>query len=206
MSTDSRRYRSLFLRNRKSLVWTGGIPAALAAIVAGLAIAPAFAADAPFGPSNPFYAPSTLPFQAPPFDKIKDADYQPAIEAGMAQQLKEIAGDRGQSCAADVREHDRRDGKDRAAAQPRDGASSAASPARTLDPELQKVKDIEAPKLAAHQDAIYLNPKLFAARRGDLQAARFAEARSGIAAPGRVSTTRNSCMRARTSPTPTRRS
>src|SRR5277367_7192649 len=43
-----------------------------------------------FGPNNPFYAPSTLPFQAPPFDKIKDADYQPAIEAGMAQQRKEM--------------------------------------------------------------------------------------------------------------------
>ena len=42
-----------------------------------------------FGPSNPFYAESTLPFQAPPFDKIKDSDYQPAIEAGMAQQLQE---------------------------------------------------------------------------------------------------------------------
>src|ERR1700721_4490405 len=47
-------------------------------------------ADAGFGPSNPFYAPSALPFQAPPFDKIKDSDYQPAIEAGMAQHLKEI--------------------------------------------------------------------------------------------------------------------
>src|ERR1700753_3118514 len=47
-------------------------------------------ADAQFGPSNPFYAPSTLPFHAPPFDKIKDGDYQPAIEAGMAEQIKEI--------------------------------------------------------------------------------------------------------------------
>ena len=31
-----------------------------------------------------------MPFQAPPFDKIKDSDYQPAIDAGMAQQLKEM--------------------------------------------------------------------------------------------------------------------
>ena len=43
---------------------------------------------ASFGPSNPFYAASTLPFQAPPFDKIKDSDYQPAIDAGMAQQTQ----------------------------------------------------------------------------------------------------------------------
>src|SRR6266436_9765061 len=50
----------------------------------------ALAASADFGPSNPFYAPSTLPFQAPPFDKIKDEDFQPAIEAGMAQAKAEL--------------------------------------------------------------------------------------------------------------------
>src|SRR3569833_3742032 len=43
-----------------------------------------------FGPGNPFYSASTLPYQAPAFDKIKDADYQPALEAGMAEQLKEV--------------------------------------------------------------------------------------------------------------------
>src|SRR5215471_17443387 len=41
-----------------------------------------------FGPANPFFAPSPLPFHAPPFNKIKDTDYQPAIEAGMAEQLR----------------------------------------------------------------------------------------------------------------------
>src|SRR5580698_9420518 len=46
--------------------------------------------DSGFGPSNPFYTESSLPFHAPPFDKIKDADYQPAIEAGMGQQLAEV--------------------------------------------------------------------------------------------------------------------
>src|ERR1700736_6943809 len=45
---------------------------------------------ADFGPSSPFYAPSALPFHAPPFDKIKDEDYQPAIESGMAEELSEI--------------------------------------------------------------------------------------------------------------------
>ena len=43
-----------------------------------------------FGPNNPFYAASTLPFHAPPFDQIKDSDYQPAIDAGMAEQRQEI--------------------------------------------------------------------------------------------------------------------
>src|SRR5580704_19127457 len=51
---------------------------------------PALAPTNDFGPSNPFYASSTLPFQAPPFDKIKDEDFQPAIEAGIAQQQAEI--------------------------------------------------------------------------------------------------------------------
>src|ERR1700749_4369601 len=49
------------------------------------------AKDAGFGPSNPFYAKSTLPFEAPPFDKIKDSDYEPAIVAGVAEEWQEIA-------------------------------------------------------------------------------------------------------------------
>lgn len=61
-----------------------------AVLILGLTTLPALSADTEFGPQNPFYAPSTLPFQAPPFNKIKDADYQPAIEAGMAQQKKEM--------------------------------------------------------------------------------------------------------------------
>jgi len=71
------------LKHKISVVACGAI--ALAGICT-----PVAAADAKFGPSNPFYAPSVLPFQAPPFDKIKDDDYQPAIEAGMAEELSEI--------------------------------------------------------------------------------------------------------------------
>src|SRR3954454_7568379 len=40
--------------------------------------------------SNPFAKPSSLPFQAPRFDLIKDGDYQPAIEAGIAEQAAEV--------------------------------------------------------------------------------------------------------------------
>ena len=47
-------------------------------------------AAAAFGPSNPFYVASTLPFHAPPFDRIHDADFEPAIEAGIAQQRAEL--------------------------------------------------------------------------------------------------------------------
>ena len=58
--------------------------------------------DAKFGPANPFYAESTLPFHAPPFDKIKDSDYQPAIEAGMAQELAEVQAIADNPAAADI--------------------------------------------------------------------------------------------------------
>ena len=39
---------------------------------------------------NPFFKPSMLPYQAPPFDKIKDSDFQPAMEEGMKQELTEV--------------------------------------------------------------------------------------------------------------------
>ena len=40
--------------------------------------------------SNPFSKESSLPYSTEPFDKIKDADYKPAFEAGMRDHLKEI--------------------------------------------------------------------------------------------------------------------
>ena len=121
----------------------------------------ALAASADFGPSNPFYAPSTLPFQAPPFDKVKDEDYQPAIEAGMAQQQIEI------QAIADNPDGPTFDNtlvameKTGLLFQRATAAFDGVTGANT-NPTLQNVKTIEAPKLAAHQDFIYLNTKLFA--------------------------------------------
>jgi peptidyl-dipeptidase Dcp len=40
--------------------------------------------------TNPFLAPSTLPYQLPPFADIRDEHYRPAFEAGFAEQLREI--------------------------------------------------------------------------------------------------------------------
>jgi peptidyl-dipeptidase Dcp len=122
------------------------------------------AADRPnsgFGPSNPFYAESSLPFHAPPFDKIKDADYQPAIEAGMGQQLAEVRAIAA-NIAAPTFENTfvplEKSGRllDRALQ-----AFAGVAGANT-NPYLQDVKTALAPKLAAHQDAIFLNAKLFA--------------------------------------------
>ncbi|MCA7024716.1 MULTISPECIES: M3 family metallopeptidase [Stenotrophomonas] len=40
--------------------------------------------------ANPFFAESPLPLHYPQFDKIKDADFAPAFDAGMKQQLDEV--------------------------------------------------------------------------------------------------------------------
>src|SRR5689334_3633912 len=40
---------------------------------------------------NPLLTPSTLPFQAPPWDKIKSTDFAPAFDEALAQHDKEIA-------------------------------------------------------------------------------------------------------------------
>jgi peptidyl-dipeptidase Dcp len=122
--------------------------------------APAYAAETDFGPSNPFYAESTLSFHAPPFDKIKDADYQPAIEAGMAQQREEItaiANDPAPPTFENTIVAMEKTGRlfDRAMS-----AFNAVTGA-DLNPVLEHVQKIEAPKLAAHSDAIFLDAKLF---------------------------------------------
>jgi peptidyl-dipeptidase Dcp len=120
----------------------------------------ATAADAAFGPSNPFYAPSTLPFHAPPFDKIHDSDYQPAIEAGMAAQIKEIRAIADNPAPPTF--------DNTIVAMEKSGqlldrvteVFEAVTGANT-NPDLQKVEEIETPKLAAHNDAIYLDSKLY---------------------------------------------
>jgi len=121
----------------------------------------ATASDAKFGPSNPFYAPSTLPFQAPPFDKIRDEDYQPAIEAGMAEELIEVQAIADNPAAPTFENTLVAMEKTGLLFQRAMAAFGAVSGANT-NPVLQKVRTEEAPKLAAHYDAIYLNAKCFA--------------------------------------------
>jgi peptidyl-dipeptidase Dcp len=121
---------------------------------------PALAANGEFGPSNPFYAASSLPYQAPPFDKIKDSDYQPAIDAGMAEQRKEvraIADDSAPPTFDNTFVALEKSGQlFNRVMLVLNGVTGA-----NLSPALQKVQDIEAPRLAAHQDAIFLDSKLF---------------------------------------------
>jgi len=111
--------------------------------------------------ANPFAQPSTLPFQAPPFDKIKDTDYQPAIEEGMKQQLTEIE--------KIANNHAPPTFDNTIVAMERSGQMLNRATqtffnivGANTNPTLDKVQTAVAPKLAAHQDAIFLNPKLFA--------------------------------------------
>ncbi len=118
------------------------------------------AAEPAFGPSNPFYRESTLPFHAPPFDRIRDQDYQPAIEAGMAQQLAEvqrIADNPAPPTFENTLVALERSGRllDRA-----QSAFNAVVDANS-DPALEATRTALAPELAAHDDAIHLNERLF---------------------------------------------
>jgi len=116
--------------------------------------------SAPFSDRNPFAAASPLFDQAPPFDRIHDADYQPAMDEGMRRQIAEIA-----AIAADT------------AAPTFDNTIVAMEKSGTLlhrvgkvfnalasantDDTIQRVQEAEAPRLAAHSDAIFLNDTLF---------------------------------------------
>lgn len=119
------------------------------------------ASQAAVATANPFLTASTLPFEAPPFDRIKDADCQPAIEEGMKRQRAEIeaiANDSAAPTFANTLEAMERSG----ALLTRVSKVFFNITESNTNDTLQKVESDEAPKLAAHQDAIFMDPKLFA--------------------------------------------
>ncbi|HJT17699.1 MAG TPA: M3 family metallopeptidase, partial [Thermoanaerobaculia bacterium] len=118
-------------------------------------------ATAAFAQTNPFDQPSPLPFQAPPFNQIKDTDYQPALEEGMKQGLAEIE--------AIANNPDPPTFDNTIVAMEKSGQLLTrvakvffALTQSNTNPTLEKVEEEESPKLTAYNDAIYLNPKLFA--------------------------------------------
>jgi peptidyl-dipeptidase Dcp len=136
----------------RSLLITAGL--------AAISVAPATAQTAATA-QNPLLAPSTLPFGAPPFDRIKDSDFQPAIDEGMQQDLADIAKIADQSAPPTFDNTIvalERSGQLLARVQRVFGGLAQSN----TNPTLQRVRRYEAPRLAAHSDAINLNPKLFA--------------------------------------------
>jgi peptidyl-dipeptidase Dcp len=109
---------------------------------------------------NPLLNPSTLPFHAPVFDKIRDSDFKPAIERGIQQQRAEVERIANNSAPPTF--------DNTIVALERTGQLlnraymifNGLAGANTND-TLQKIQEDEAPKLAALQDALFLNDKLF---------------------------------------------
>ncbi|WP_431277273.1 M3 family metallopeptidase [Leifsonia poae] len=110
--------------------------------------------------SNPFFAPSTLPYQLPPFADIRDEHYRPAFDRGFAEQLDEI---RAITALSEVPTFE-----------------NTMIPLETSGQTLQRVAEVFfnksssdssdftnaleeeiAPLLAAHSDAIRLDPVLY---------------------------------------------
>ena len=110
---------------------------------------------------NPLLTESSLPYHVPPFDKIKDEHFAPAIEAGMRDQLKEVevvANDSEKPTFDNTIVALERTGRLLDRAQRTFSNLNACN----TNPTLQKIDKEMAPKLAAHHDEIFLNPKLFA--------------------------------------------
>src|SRR6266446_5938347 len=127
------------------------------AIIGATQITAMFAAES----DNPLINESVLTYHYPDFDKLKDENFVPAIEAGMREQLNEIdpiANSSEKPTFENTIVAMERTGRllDRAQRTFPIWTASDTNPTR------QKIEKETAPKLSAHRDAIFLNPKLFA--------------------------------------------
>jgi peptidyl-dipeptidase Dcp len=110
--------------------------------------------------ANPLFIESSLPYHAPRFDLIRNEHYQPALEEGMRQHLVEIDAIAKQTIPPTF--------DNTIVAMEKSGALLTRATkiflgvagANTND-TLQKVQEVEAPKLVADSDAIYLNDQLY---------------------------------------------
>jgi peptidyl-dipeptidase Dcp len=111
--------------------------------------------------ANPFAAPSTLAYELPPFDRIHDDEFVPAYQAGMAEQLREVAAIDANPQPATFENTPlalERSGR----LLERVDRTFTALNASHGNEATQKIETELAPVLAAHADAIHLDPVLFA--------------------------------------------
>jgi peptidyl-dipeptidase Dcp len=111
--------------------------------------------------TNPFFAPSALPYRTPPFDRIRDEHYLPAFLEGMRQHLAEVHAIRNHRSAPTF--------ENTIEALEKSGELLVRVSKvffnlteSTTNPAIQKVQAEVAPLLAAHQDSIWLDAPLFA--------------------------------------------
>ncbi|MCC3765446.1 M3 family metallopeptidase [Glycomyces sp. TRM65418] len=111
---------------------------------------------------NPFLSPSDLPYQLPPFERIKAEHYLPAFEAGMEEQLKAVAAivaDPEEPTFANTVVALERSGL---GTLKRVGLAFYNKYSSDTDDELNAIESEVSPKLAAHADKILLDAELFA--------------------------------------------
>src|ERR1700751_3627002 len=104
--------------------------------------------------NNPLLTESALPYHVPPFDKIKDEHFAPAMKAGMREQLKEVE--------AVANNSEKPTFENTVVALERTGrlldrAQRTFSNLNACDtnPTRQNIDKEMAPKLAAHRDEIF---------------------------------------------------
>ncbi|MEY4642517.1 MAG: hypothetical protein RLZZ227_2511 [Pseudomonadota bacterium] len=110
---------------------------------------------------NPFFVPSTLPLQYPPFDQVRDEHYLPAFERGMEEQLAEIAALTAQS-AAPTFDNTLIPLEQSGRTLSRVSNVFFALSSANTNEAIQALEVELSPRLSAHSDAILLNEALFA--------------------------------------------
>jgi peptidyl-dipeptidase Dcp len=110
---------------------------------------------------NPFFEAWTTPFELPPFDRIRPEHFPTALDRGMAEQMAEIAAISGAGEAATfantIEALERSGGLLHRVSRVFDNLTSSAT-----NDALDAIDLEYAPKLAAHQMRIALDPGLFA--------------------------------------------
>ncbi|WP_369052451.1 M3 family metallopeptidase [Kineococcus terrestris] len=108
---------------------------------------------------NPFAAPSDLPFGLPPFDRVRAEHFAPAFAAGTAQHLAELDA----LLDAEPGAQELLDGLEGSGQLLRRAVAVFANLVGTdADDELRAVQAEWFPRLAAHEDAVRLDPRLVA--------------------------------------------
>ncbi|MEY3129076.1 MAG: hypothetical protein RL405_396, partial [Actinomycetota bacterium] len=113
-----------------------------------------------FNDENPFAHRSTLEYELPDFTKIRTEHYLPAFYAGCEQHLAEVAAilESGEPTFENTLVELERSGK----LLERMLVVFYTKSSSDTNDEIDKIEEEIAPKLAAHQDAIQLNPALYA--------------------------------------------
>ena len=110
--------------------------------------------------TNPFFAPSPLEFGLPPFAEIRDEHYAPAFERGLAEHAAEIDAITG---SVDAPTFDNTVVPLERAGQTLSRVAAVFFNKASADSNdvTNELEEQLAPKLAAHSDAIRLNPALY---------------------------------------------